>query len=504
MNAIGQAFELVLRWDVLSVMVFASAFGLFVGATPGLTATMAIALLVPVTFFMEPVPAIGAMVTCSAMAIFAGDIPAALLRIPGTPASAAYADEAYAMTRNGQAELGLGANLFFSALGGLFGTAVLIVAAPWLAEAALKFSSFEYFWLALLGLTCGVFIGSTNPVKGLISLFIGLLVSTIGLNNPAGVPRFTFGDVDLLGGIEFIPAMIGLFAVSEVFRAVVSDIRLAGVPQLIRGSLFQDWGRLFVQYWPQQLRGNIVGTIIGALPGAGADIAAWVSYAISKRFSKTPEKFGTGHVEGIIESTSSNNAALGGAWVPALVFGIPGDSITAVVIGVLYMKGMNPGPTMFLNSPQNIYAVFIIFILANLLMIPFGWLAIKGAKEILRVPRNILMPCILIFCIVGAFAVNNSVFGVVVMLAFGVLGFFMEENGIPVAPAILGIVLGSMVEENFVTSMIKADGNLIAFFERPIAAGLGILTILVWLSPLLLLLWRRRARAPLPGSSPAP
>ncbi|ACA18632.1 protein of unknown function DUF112 transmembrane [Methylobacterium sp. 4-46] len=492
MNAIGQAFGLVFRWDVLSMMAFASAFGLFVGATPGLTATMAIALLVPVTFFMDPIPAIGAMVTCSAMAIFAGDIPAALLRIPGTPASAAYADEAYAMTRKGEGEIGLGANLFFSALGGLFGTAVLIVAAPWLAEAALKFSSFEYFWLALLGLTCGVFIGAANPVKGLVSLFIGLLISTVGLNNPAGVPRFTFGNVDLMGGIEFIPAMIGLFAVSEVLRAVVSDSKLAGVPQLIQGSLFRNWGGLLVQYWPQQLRGNIVGTIIGALPGAGADIAAWVSYAVSKRFSKTPEKFGTGHVEGIIESTSSNNAALGGAWVPALVFGIPGDSITAVVIGVLYMKGMNPGPTMFLNNPQNIYAVFIIFILANLLMIPLGWLAIKSAKEILRVPRHILMPCILIFCIVGAFAVNNAVFGVVVMLAFGVLGFLMEENGIPVAPAILGIVLGSMVEENFVTSMIKANGNLAAFFERPIAAGLGILTILVWVSPLLLIVWRRR------------
>lgn len=498
MNAISQAFGLVLRWDVLSMMVFASAFGLFVGATPGLTATMAIALLVPVTFFMDPIPAIGAMVTCSAMAIFAGDIPAALLRIPGTPASAAYADEAYAMTRKGEGELGLGANLCFSALGGLFGTAVLIVAAPWLAEAALRFSSFEYFWLALLGLTCGVFIGSANPVKGLVSLFIGLLVSAVGLNNPAGVPRFTFGNVDLMGGIDFIPAMIGLFAVSEVLRAVVSDIRLAGVPQLIKGSLFQNWGRLFVQYWPQQLRGNITGTIIGALPGAGADIAAWVSYAMSKRFSKTPEKFGTGHVEGIIESTSSNNAALGGAWVPALVFGIPGDSITAVVIGVLYMKGMNPGPTMFMNNPQNVYAVFIIFILANLLMVPFGWAAIKGAKEILRVPRHILMPCILIFCIVGAFAVNNAVFGIVVMLGFGVLGFFMEENEIPVAPAILGIVLGSMVEENFVTSMIKANGNLLAFFERPIAAGLGILTLLVWLSPLLIVLWRRARHAQRP------
>ncbi len=311
MSAVSAAFGLVFQPAVLGMMLFAALFGLFVGATPGLTATMAIALLVPVTFFMEPIPAIGAMVTCSAMAIFAGDIPGALLRIPGTPASAAYANEAYAMTRKGQGEIALGANLAFSAMGGLFGTAVLILAAPSLAEVALKFSSFEYFWLALLGLTCGVFIGASNVVKGLVSLFIGLFVSTIGLNNPAGVPRFTFGSVNLMGGIEFIPAMIGLFAVSEVLRSVVADVHIS-VPQTLMGNLFRGWGRLIRQYWRQQLRGNIVGTIIGALPGAGADIAAWVSYAVSKRFSKTPEKFGTGHVEGIIESTSSNNAALGG------------------------------------------------------------------------------------------------------------------------------------------------------------------------------------------------
>jgi putative tricarboxylic transport membrane protein len=486
MNAIQTAFGLVFQPTVLVTISLAALFGLVVGAIPGLTATMAVALLVPVTFFMDPVPAVGAMVTCSAMAIFAGDIPGTLLRIPGTPASAAYTDEAYAMTRKGQGELALGANLLFSATGGLFGTFVLILAAPTLAEVALRFSSFEYFWLALLGLTCAVFIGATSPVKGLVSLFIGLFVATIGLNNPAGVPRFTFGNAELTGGIDFIAAMIGLFAVSEVFRAVIAP-GIQAVPQAVMGSLFQGWGRMLVQYWPQQVRGNIVGTAIGALPGAGADIAAWVSYAVSKRMSKRPEKFGTGHVEGIIESTSSNNAALGGAWVPALVFGIPGDSITAVVIGVLYLKNLNPGPTIFINNPQYIYAVFIIFILANIVMVPLGWAAIKGAKQILRIPRNILMPCILMFCIVGAFAINNSVFGVVIMLAFGVLGFIMEENDIPVAPCILGIVLGPMLEENFVTSMIKSDGSFVAFFERPIAGALGIATALVWIVPVL---WR--------------
>ena len=255
-------------------------------------------------------------------------------------------------------------------------------------------------------------VGTGSTIKGLVSLMIGLLVATIGLNNPAGVPRFTFGNVDLMGGIDFIAAMIGLFAVSEIFRYVLGMSPDTSNVQAPAGNLFTGWGKLFKQYWRQSLRGNVLGTAIGALPGAGADIAAWVSYAVSKRFSKTPEKFGTGHVEGIIESTSSNNAALGGAWVPALVFGIPGDSITAIVIGVLYLKGMNPGPTIFINNPQDIYAVFLIFILANIFMVPAGWAAIKSARLLMRVPRNVLMPTILLFCVVGSFAINNSVFGV--------------------------------------------------------------------------------------------
>jgi TctA family transporter len=262
------------------------------------------------------------------------------------------------------------------------------------------------------------------------------------------------------------------------------------------GNPLRGWGRLLRRYLPQQLRGNVLGTAIGALPGAGADIAAWISYAVSKKLSKTPERFGTGHVEGIVESTSANNAALGGAWVPALVFGIPGDSITAIVIGVLYVKGMNPGPMIFINNPENIYAVFIIFILANLVMFPLGWAAIKGAKQILLIPRHVLMPCILAFCIVGAFAINNSVFGVVTILAFGVLGFLMEENGFPVAPAILGLVLGPVLETNFVTSMIKSEGSFLGFVERPIAAGLALATAAIWLSPLAVAAWRRRAARP--------
>ena len=494
-TAVGQAFSMVFEPYTLMVMVLASLYGLFVGAVPGLTATMATALLVPVTFFMAPIPAVAAIVTATAMAIFSGDIPGCLLRIPGTPASAAYTDEAFAMTRKGQAEMALGAGLVFSAVGGLFGTVVLIVAAPALAEFATQFSSFEYFWLVLLGLTCAVFITSDRPLKGLITLFLGLLVACVGLGNPAGFPRFTFGNTEMMGGIGMISMMIGMFAISEIIRYVVDTSPPAElVVEQVGNVLKGQWG-LAKKYPVQILRGSVLGTAVGALPGAGADIAAWMSYAMSKKFSKEPEKFGTGHVEGIVESGSANNSALAGAWIPALVFGIPGDSITAIVIGVLYMKNMNPGPSLFTTNPQNIYAVFLIFILANIIMIPLGILCIKVARRILKVPRNILMPVILVFCMVGTFAINNTLFDIGVMLVAGLIAYLLEENKFPIAPAILGVVLGGMLEENFITSMIKSDGNMLAFFSRPIAATLAVVTILVWLTPALLALLRPKKAA---------
>ncbi|RDV02201.1 tripartite tricarboxylate transporter permease [Undibacter mobilis] len=480
MDALITAAGLVFDPSVLWVIVASAAFGMFVGAMPGLTATMATALLVPVTFFMAPVPALGAIVTATAMAIFAGDIPAAMLRIPGTPASAAYTDESYAMSKKGELDLNLGVNLVFSVLGGLIGVVILIFCAPILAEAAINFSSFEYFWLALLGLTCAIFMTAGDPLKGLTSLIFGLLINCIGIDPTAGHPRFTFGSVELLQGISFIPAMIGMFALSELLRGAVSVDQQGAVLAQKIGNIFTGVWAVFKKYWFNFLRGSALGVAIGALPGAGADIAAWISFAVSKRFSKTPEKFGTGHIEGIVDATSANNSALGGAWIPALVFGIPGDSITAIVIGVLYMKGMNPGPTVFLQNPQFIYAVFIIFVLANILMLPLGWAAIKSAKQILRVPRNVLLPIILLFCVVGAYAMTNSPYGIIVMLVLGLIGWLMEENGFPIAPAILGLVLGEMLEQNFMTSMIKADGNAMIFFERPIAGVLGVVTALIW------------------------
>ena len=491
MDALIIAFGMVFQPYVLMVILLSALYGLFIGAIPGLTATMATALLVPVTFFMAPIPAIAAIVTATAMAIFSGDIPSALLRMPGTPASAAYTDEAYNLTRQGKAELALGAGLVFSVLGGIFGVLVLVLAAPALAEVALKFSSFEYFWLVMLGFTCAIFIAGNDALKGCTSLLIGLLISCVGLENPAGAARYTFGNAELMGGISLIPLMIGMFAMSEVLRFALARVKPEMAIDRPFGNVFSGMGALIRKYPLQLLRGSALGTVVGALPGAGADIAAWMSYAMSKRFSKEPEKFGTGHVEGIVEAGAANNAALGGAWIPALVFGIPGDSITAIAIGVLYMKNMNPGPMLFVDNPQNIYAVFIIFMLAQLLMLPLGWLAILAAKRVLRIPAALLMPLILLFCVVGSFAINNSMFGVVVMLLAGLGAFFMERWGFPVAPTILGVVLGTMLEEHFFSSLIKADGQLLPFFERPIAGALGALTLLIWFWPLVGALRRR-------------
>ncbi|MBF6618076.1 tripartite tricarboxylate transporter permease [Pollutimonas thiosulfatoxidans] len=491
-DTLAAAFEQVFQLNVMLVVLSSAAYGLFVGAIPGLSATMAVALLVPVTFFMQPIPAIAAMVTATAMAIFSGDVPGCLLRIPGTPASAAYADEAHLLTKKGKAELALGGGLVCSCIGGLFGTAVLIIGAPALAELALRFSSYEYFWLVLLGLTCAIFIASADPLKGFVSLFLGLAITSVGMGNPTGYPRFTFGSDNLLGGLSLIPIMVGMFAVSEVLRYAIASAKPMQAVDSAITSVFGGVWKLLVKYPKSVLRGSVLGTIVGALPGAGADIAAYMSYAVSKKFSREPEKFGTGHPEGIVEASAANNGSLAGAWIPALVFGIPGDSITAIVIGVLYMKDLNPGPMIFINNAVSMYSIFIVFIVANLLMLPLGYALIKLAKHILRTPRQLLMPLILVFCIVGSYAINNSIFDVGVMLAFGVLAYLMEENGFPIAPTILGVVLGTMLEENYISSVIKSDGNIIAFFERPIAGTLGVVTILIWTAPLLLRYLRKR------------
>ena len=485
MDFLLQGLSLLMAPKVLLIICISSIYGLFVGAMPGLTATMAAALLIPFTFFMDPVPALVSIVTMSAMAIFAGDIPAALVRIPGTPSSAAYTQDSFELTKQGKAEMVLGVDVICSAIGGLMGAVVLMTSAPLLAEVAMQFSSFEYFWLAALGLSATVMVSRGSQAKGALAMILGLFLSTIGVDITLGLPRFTFGSVELLNGVDFIPAMIGVFGISEVLRNVLEGEMSYPITRVRAGKIFSGMGALLRRYKVNILRSGLLGTFIGILPGAGADIAAWLAYAVSKRSSKEPEKYGAGSIEAIVDAGTANNSCLAGDWVPALVFGIPGDSITAIVIGVLFMKGLRPGPMIFERQPEIVYAVYLSFILANLLMIPFGYLAIKASSQMLRVPKNILMPAILMFCIVGSFAINNSVFDIGTMLLMGVVGYFMEANGYPVAPIVLGLVLGPILEQNFMISMIKSEWDLTLFFIRPISAILGGLTIIVWFFPVL-------------------
>ncbi len=479
---------------VIGIIFLASLYGLFIGAIPGLTVTMAVALFVPFAFFLDPIPALAAIVTLQAMGIFAGDIPAALVRMPGTPASAAYTSDSYALSQQGRARLVLGVDVIASALGGLMGAAALIVGASALAEFALRFSSYEFFWLAVLGLSTTTFIAVASPVKGLISVTLGLLLSTVGVDITLGFPRFTFGVPNLLGGISFIPAMIGLFGLSEVLRTVLKGEMHLAYARLERQPSFLPALRTVWRYRVNALRGGLVGLISGVLPGAGADIGAWLAYGVSKRFSRQPQAFGRGSMEAIVEAGVANNSDLAAEWIPTLVFGIPGDAFTAVVLGILMMKGVRPGPAVLHDYTEILVAVYITFIVANLLMVPLGFGAIAVSSQLLRVRRNLLMPAILMMCIVGAYAINNDLFDVGLMLVMGVVGFLLEAMEFPVAPIVLGLVLGPLVEQNFMISLIKSEGHLGLFVSRPISAVLAALTLLVWMLPVLTAVrgWRRR------------
>ncbi len=480
MDAVLVALQQVLAPQVFLVVLAAAVYGLAIGSVPGLTATMGTALLVPITFFLDPVPAIGAIVAATSTAIFAGDIPGALLRIPGTPASAAYTDEAFRMRQNGQVELALGVNLVCSVIGGLVGVSILILAAPQIARFSLGFSSYEYFWLALLGLSCAVLVSTGPAVKGVLALCIGLMLSTIGIDVVLGTTRFTFGDTELIAGISIIPVLIGMFAIPEILRKMGDPGEIGEVPRLRIGAMMSGVSGTIWRYKGGVARSSLLGSVIGALPGAGADIASWIAYALSRRFSKTPEKFGTGHPEGIVSASSANNASLAGAYVPTLVFGIPGDTITAILIGVLLMKGITPGPMVFIMDAGLVNAIFAVFVLANLVLLPLGLAAILLSRRLLTIPPRVLFPMILLFCLIGAFAANNTLFDVWVMLALGLLAFVLEENDFPLAPMILALILGPLIEENFMKSIIKADGELLAFVSRPIAGVLGAATLLIW------------------------
>jgi TctA family transporter len=484
MDALAAGSAQVFTPGTLGVILLAAVYGIFFGAIPGLTATMAVALVVPLTYWLGPVPALAAVVTLEACAIFAGDIPCALVRIPGTPASAAYADDLYALGKGGQHQRALGRSIVFSVTGGLVGVLALIFLLRPLAAVAGWFTSAEYFWFYVLGLGCAVVVTRGSPIAGGVSLLVGLLLASVGQGAGHATPRFTLGIPDLYHGIDLVPAMIGLFGVSEVFRNLMTagapEERIDGKPA---GGVF---GGAFAELWRRKwgaLRSSGIGTVIGMLPGAGADIAAWVSYGVSRRFSKKPEDYGRGSMEGYTDASASNNASLAGAWIPALVFGIPGDSITAIVIGILMMKNLRPGPEILDKQADLVASLYIVFVLANLLLIPIGWLAVRAGGALVRVPRKVLVPVILLFCTLGSYSINGSTFDVGVMLVLGLLGLVLERYGFPLGPVVLGLVLGNPLEEKMIQTLTKSDGSLVAFVDRGPSIVLALLAAALWSWP---------------------
>ncbi len=501
LEALGQVADPTL----LLVVIAAAVYGTLFGSIPGLSATMAVALVVPLTYFLSPLAALATVITLEACAISAGDIPSALVRIPGTPASAAYADDLYALARRGQYHEALGACILFSVIGGLFGVAVLALFARPFATIATWFTVAEYFWLYVLGLGCAVVVSRGSALKGALALLLGLLFSTVGLSPVHTDARFTFGRPELYQGINFIPALVGLFGLSEVLRGVRSLAvpkveapgAAAGSASVISrqgGSMFHGAMALFRRRPRQTLQASAIGTIIGILPGAGADIAAWVSYGVSKRGSSTPDEYGRGSLEGVADAGAANNSALAGAWVPALTLGIPGDSITAIVLGIMMMKNLQPGPEIFEKQAVLVNSLFLVFVLANLALIPAGWLAVRASGALIRVPRQTLLPIVVLFCVLGSYAINGSAFDVGLMLGMGLLGFVLERYDVPVGPVVLGIILGGPLEERFVQALTASHGSPAVLVARPAAALLAVLATAVWLMPLGATLRRRFGR----------
>lgn len=488
----------LLQAHVLIPWILGMLFGIFVGATPGLTATMAVALIVPVSFYMpDPNSGLAMIVGVSFTAIFAGDIPAVYLRIPGTPASAAATLDGHQLAKQGRGSFALTIDLFCSCIGGLVGVGLLMFIAPELARFAIRFSNFEYFWLAIFGLCMSAVVSSGNTLKGLLSAVLGMLLATVGLDVVSGAQRFTFGNLELMGGLGFIPVMIGLFGVSEVIRSVASGAssKVAALPpESVKRNGPLD---ALKSIWRRKLtvaRSSLLGTFVGALPGAGADVAAWAAYGVEQRSSKKGDRFGKGEVSGVVAPTSANNAAVGGAWIPALVFGIPGDAVTAIVLGAFMMYEIKPGPFIFEQDPKSVGSIFSIALATQLLLLPCGYLGLKAFGWILRLPRSVVLVAVLVFSVVGAYSLRNSLFDVYLMAGFGVVGFYLESQRMPLAPLILGLILGPMVEDNLRTGMIKTEGDLTPFFTRPICATLVLALVVAFALPTIKRISRRRKR----------
>ena len=473
--------------QVLVMLVLGVLIGIVVGALPGISATVGVALLLPFTFALEPLAGMMLLLGIYGGAVYAGSIPAILIRAPGTPASAATVADGHAMTQQGKGVQALKISILASCIGGLVGVILLAFFSPFIAEFALGFGSAANFMLALFALTIIASVSEGRMVKGLISGFLGLGIAMIGLDTIQGYPRLTFGSADLLSGISFIPLMIGLFAVSEAFLQVerAAKLHLRMRPEAFRAN--PAWLRRLI---PSGALGSGIGFVIGVIPGVGGDISSFVAYNESKRLAKDDSRYGTGEPRGIAAAESAKNAGTAGAMVPTLTLGIPGDVTSAVLIGALTVHGLQPGPALFTGSPDLIYGVFAGFALVYVVLFVLGWFGTSfWVRTIEAVPPRILWPSVIVLAVVGSYAVRSNAFDVLVMFAAAVLGYLMTKGGYPLAPLIIGVILGPIAEGGFRRAMIIHDGSLQWLLE-PVPLVLGILT----LASIAFAIWRARSR----------
>ena len=468
-----------------------TSLGVLIGALPGLSSTTGLAILLPFTFVMSPTPAFLMMVSLYMAAEYGGSITAITVGVPGTPPALATTFDGYPLTQKGQVGKALGTSIISSTLGGLLGVAVLVVASGPIASLALRFGPAEYFALGLFGLSIVANMVSEGALKGFISVTLGLLFCVAGVDALTGSPRLTFDVLGLLDGIPLVPALIGLFAVSELLKLVEEGSEVATSSPEVSAAL-----PTIAELWqlsPTILRSGLIGALVGAIPGAGATIASLIAYHEARRVSKTPEAFGTGALEGVAAPEAANNACVGGAMIPLLTLGIPGSASTAILLGGFMVHGMNPGPMLMSEHGELVGSLYGGLALATLFMLAVGLLGIPLWVRILSLRRSTLTPWILGLSVVGAYAVGNSVFDVGVAFAFGVLGYLMRRYGFPLAPMVLAMVLGFLVETNYRRALTLSSGDHTIFFREPGSLVLLGLAALSFLLPLVRARWANRA-----------
>ncbi len=470
---------------VLAALFFGTLLGLTVGAIPGINDSIAMAVIIPVTFGMNPYVALALLVGIYAASACGGSIPAILVEIPGTVSAMMTSSDGYPMTKKGKGGLALSLAVESSFIGGISSSVVLLLFAPALARQALKFGPPEYFMLAVLGLSTVIGLASNNISKNLISMAFGLWLSTIGMSPQAGLARFTFGTFSLMEGIPLIPRMIGLFGITSVLKLAESlkiSETITKAPEIEKVRLLDR--PMVKRLIPTWIRSSVIGNIIGIIPGAGMSMAVFIAYNEAVRIYKK-FAFGTGIPEGVAAPESANNAVVASSMVPLLSLGIPGNNTSALFLGALMIQGIQAGPTLFRDRPDMAYMIILAFIGANLIMLPMSlYYCNILAKPVLQLRQEILSAVILVLCLTGAFAISNNLFHVATAVVFGIIGYFFYKFKIPQSPLILASILGGMMESNWIQSMVFGDGSLLIFVTRPISFVLLIASALCFGMPL--------------------